>query len=59
MGLTMRLRGNMTKGEYGITLVASDAEVTEIDTATATADLVKEIEGTGQYSTGQEDDRLW
>ncbi len=55
MGLSMRLRGNMTKGEYGITLVASDAEITEIDHAAAAADLVKEIEGPGHHSSGQED----
>ena len=53
MGLTMRLRGNMTKGEYGITLVASDAEVTEIDTDAAAAELIKEIQGISQYSPGQ------
>jgi replication factor A1 len=59
MGLTIRLRGNMTKGEYGITLVASDAEITAIDTATAAADLIKEIEGAGHHSPGQGDSNLW
>ena len=59
MGLSMRLRGNMTKGEYGITLVASDAEITEIDHAAAAADLVKEIEGAGHHSPRQGDGSLW
>ena len=61
MGLSMRLRGNMTKGEYGITLVASDAEFTEIDNAATAADLVKEIEGAGHNSPGQRegDGSLW
>jgi replication factor A1 len=59
MGLTMRLRGNMTKGEYGITLVASDVEVTEINPAAVAADLVKEIESAGYHSPGQGDSDLW
>ncbi len=59
MGLTMRLRGNMTKGEYGITLVASDAEVTEINPAAVAANLIKEIEGSGHHSPGQGDSDLW
>ena len=59
MGLSMRLRGNMTKGEYGITLVASDAEFTEIDHAATAADLVKEIEGAVHHSPGQGDGSLW
>jgi replication factor A1 len=59
MGLTMRLRGNMTKGEYGITLVAYDAEIIEIDPAAAAADLVKEIGGTVHHSPWQGDGSLW
>ncbi len=59
MGLSMRMRGNMTKGEYGITLVASDVEVTEINPAAAAADLVKEIEGAIHHSPGQGDSDLW
>lgn len=43
LGRTMRLRGNMTKGEYGITLVAEDAELTEIDTAAAALALLEEM----------------
>lgn len=45
LGRTMRLRGNMTKGEYGITLVASDAIITQIDTAGAAEVLIKEWGG--------------
>lgn len=59
MGLTMRLRGNMTKGEYGITLVASDVEIIEIDPAAAAADLVKEIESAVHHSPWQENGSLW
>jgi hypothetical protein len=59
MGLSMRMRGNMTKGEYGITLVASDVEVTEIKPAAAAADLIKEIEGAIHHSPGQGDSDLW
>lgn len=44
MGLTMRFRGNMSKGEYGITLVAADAQVSGFDTATAAAALIEEME---------------
>jgi len=59
MGQSMRLRGNMTKGEYGITLVASDAEFTEIDHAATATDLVKEIEGAGHHSPRPGDGSLW
>jgi len=59
MGLSMRLRGNMTKGEYGITLVASEAEFTEIDHAATAAELVKEIEGAIRHSPRQGDGSLW
>jgi len=59
MGQSMRLRGNMTKGEYGITLVASDAEFTEIDHTATAADLVKEIEGAGNHSPRPGDGSLW
>ncbi|HIH86667.1 MAG TPA: hypothetical protein HA304_02035, partial [Methanosarcinales archaeon] len=50
---------NMTKGEYGITLVASDAEFTEIDHAATAADLIKEIEGAIRNSPGQGGGSLW
>jgi replication factor A1 len=50
LGKTMRLRGNMTKGEYGITLVATDAQITEIDTAAAAASLIEEMEPECLYS---------
>lgn len=43
LGRTMWLRGNMTKGEYGITLVASDARLTEINTQAAALSLIGEI----------------
>ncbi len=44
LGRTMRLRGNMTKGEYGITLVATDAQLIEIDTITEACTLIQEMQ---------------
>lgn len=43
MGRIMRLRGNMTKGEYGIILVASDAKLIEIDVTAAAESIINEI----------------
>ncbi len=51
LGRSMQARGNMTKGEYGITLVADDASLTEMDTAAEAAALIKEMGGMG--SVGQ------
>ncbi len=44
LGKTMQLRGNMTKGEYGITLVATDAQLIEIDTITKASVLIQEMQ---------------
>ena len=44
LGRTMQLRGNMTKGEYGITLVATDAQLIEIDTITKACALIQEMQ---------------
>jgi replication factor A1 len=43
LGRIMRLRGNMTKGEYGIILVATDAKLIEVDVAAAAESLIDEI----------------
>jgi len=40
---TLRLSGNMTRGEYGIILVAVDAQMTNIDTADAASALIEEM----------------
>ncbi len=53
LGRSMRARGNMTKGEYGITLVADDASLTEMDTAAEAAALIKEMESVGQMLSGK------
>lgn len=45
LGKIMRSRGNMTKGEYGITLVATDVQIIEIDAAAVAVSLMKEISG--------------
>ncbi len=44
LGRTMQLRGNMTRGEYGITLVATDAQLIEIDTITKACTLIQEMQ---------------
>jgi replication factor A1 len=53
LGRSMRARGNMTKGEYGITLVADDASLTEMDTAAEAAALIKEMGSVGQMLSGE------
>lgn len=54
LGRSMRARGNMTKGEYGITLVADDASLTEMDTVAEAAALIKEMGSVGQMLSGEE-----
>jgi len=44
LGRTMQLRGNMTRGEYGITLVATDAQLIEIDTIAKACALIQEMQ---------------
>ncbi|MBW6517615.1 MAG: hypothetical protein K0A89_03835 [ANME-2 cluster archaeon] len=53
LGRSMWVRGNMTKGEYGITLVAEDAVLTEMDTAAKAAALITEMESVGQKLPGK------
>ncbi len=53
LGRSMRARGNMTKGEYGITLVADDASLTEMDTAAEAAALINEMGSVGQMLSGK------
>jgi len=53
LGRSMRARGNMTKGEYGITLVADDASLTKMDTAAEAAALIKEMGSLGQMLSGE------
>ncbi|HUW67703.1 MAG TPA: hypothetical protein VMW20_06595 [Candidatus Nanoarchaeia archaeon] len=43
LGRIMRLRGNMTKGEYGIILVATDVKLIEIDVAAAAESIIDEM----------------
>jgi len=52
---TMCVRGNMTRGEYGITMVATDAKIIEMDTAAEAASLIKEMESFAYHSSYQED----
>ncbi|MCL7412266.1 MAG: hypothetical protein M8353_01430 [ANME-2 cluster archaeon] len=52
LGRSMLARGNMTKGEYGITLVADDASLTEMDTAAEAAALIKEMGYAGPVQSG-------
>ncbi|MCL7415135.1 MAG: replication protein A [ANME-2 cluster archaeon] len=53
LGRTMRARGNMTKGEYGTTLVAAEAELTEMDTAAAAIALIEEMGAVPQVFSGE------
>jgi replication factor A1 len=53
LGRSMRARGNMTKGEYGITLVADDASLTEMDTAAEAAALINEMGLVDQMLSGK------
>ncbi len=53
LGRSMRARGNMTKGEYGITLVADDASLTEMDTAAEAAALINEMGSVNQMLSGK------
>lgn len=54
LGRSMLARGNMTKGEYGITLVADDASLTEMDTAAEAAALIKEMGIESPVQSGRE-----